>query len=152
MHKLRWQRGDTIVEVLIAIVVASSVLGVTYSTMNRNLLITRDAQERTEASKIAQGQLELLKAAVDRAEPSVLSGTFCLDSGSSTARTGFAAAPTAGLPDNFANYGPLCRNIGLGGLYNVAVTANAGFYKVYVRWVGVQANGQQAQVVMAYRL
>ena len=56
------QRGDTIVEVLIAMAVASSVLGITYATMNRNLLITRGAQERTEAAKLAQGQLEILKS------------------------------------------------------------------------------------------
>lgn len=55
------QAGDTIVEVLIAIAVVSGVLGITYSIMNRNQMIVRTNQERTEASKLAQQQIEMLK-------------------------------------------------------------------------------------------
>src|SRR5690606_39104613 len=58
----RREAGDTIVEVLIAIAVVSSVLAITYSIMNRNLLTMRDNQERTEAMKLAQGQIEALRA------------------------------------------------------------------------------------------
>jgi len=55
------QAGDTIIEVLIAVAVVTSVLGIVYSTMNRNLTTIRRNQEQTEASKMAQSQIEYLK-------------------------------------------------------------------------------------------
>lgn len=147
------QRGDTIVEVLIAIAVASMVLAITYSTMNRNLLITRDSQERTEATKIAQGQIELLKAHKDSGDSTIDSGKYCLDAASATARTGFSgAAPTATLPDDFTRYPAGCTNLGISNLYNVAIVANSGTYKIYVRWENIQGDAQQDQVVMVYQL
>jgi type II secretory pathway pseudopilin PulG len=57
-------KGDTIVEVLIAIAVVSSVLGGAFATANRSLLATRQSQERAEAMKYLEGQVESLKAAI----------------------------------------------------------------------------------------
>lgn len=62
----RWQSGDTIIEVLIAIAVVSGVLGTTYAIMNRNHMIVRTNQERTEASKLAQRQIEMLKGFISQ--------------------------------------------------------------------------------------
>lgn len=56
------QRGDTIVEVLVAIAVISLVLAGAYVTTNRSLQATRAAQERGHALKLAESQLEQLKA------------------------------------------------------------------------------------------
>jgi len=82
------QKGDTIVEVLIAITVAASVLAVGLSTMNRNLVTTRNNQERLQASKLVQGQIELLKAASDLKTPLPAAGvSFCLTS-ATTYKTG----------------------------------------------------------------
>ena len=90
MHKqfrlLTHQKGDTIVEVLIAVVVLTSVLGVVYSTMNRNLGVTRNNQERTEASKVTQGQIEALKG-LSKSTTGIAdlaargNGPFCVNSG-----------------------------------------------------------------------
>ncbi len=55
------ERGDTIVEVLVAIAVVSLVLGGAYVTTNRSLLATRDAEERSVALKLTESQLEQLK-------------------------------------------------------------------------------------------
>lgn len=74
----RQQKGDTIVEVLIAMAVASSVLATSFITMNRNLLIARTSQERSEAAKYAQGQLEALKATTDAKLP-IPAGSFCFN-------------------------------------------------------------------------
>jgi prepilin-type N-terminal cleavage/methylation domain-containing protein len=60
-HKDR-QRGDTLVEVLIAIAVISLVLAGAYVTTNRSLQATRAAQERGHALKLAESQLEQLKS------------------------------------------------------------------------------------------
>ncbi|MEI6480790.1 MAG: prepilin-type N-terminal cleavage/methylation domain-containing protein [Candidatus Saccharibacteria bacterium] len=52
------QAGDTIVEVLIAVVVVSVVLVGAYTISNASLRQIRMSQERTEAQKIAVGELE----------------------------------------------------------------------------------------------
>ena len=146
-------RGDTIVEVLIAMAVAGSVLGAALATMNRNLSLTRDAQERTEASKIAQGQIEVLKATIDAGTPvipSALNTPFCLLNNGGTPPFSFSG----GIPnvnpnvDNFTNYPSTCKN----GLYNyVIVQESTKKYKIYVRWEAIRG-GTNNQVTMVYKV
>jgi len=57
------QQGDTIVEVLLAIVVVSSVLAGAFVSVNRSFIGGRQSQERGEAVKLVEGQLERLKQA-----------------------------------------------------------------------------------------
>lgn len=77
MHKLisrsprSSQRGDTLVEVLIAIAVVSLILGGAYVTTNRSLQATRAAQERAIALKLAESQIERLKAQMSSSTGSV---------------------------------------------------------------------------------
>lgn len=56
------QRGDTIIEVLIALAVLSSAISVAYVTANRSLLNARQSQEMSRATVLAQSQAELLRA------------------------------------------------------------------------------------------
>jgi Tfp pilus assembly protein PilV len=74
------QRGDTIVEVLIAVTVVSMVLGGAYVTTNKSLLATRAAQEQSGALKLTESQLEQLKglAATNPAGLFSTTGTFCV--------------------------------------------------------------------------
>lgn len=53
-------RGDTIVEVMIALAVLMVIIAGGYSIATRSLNGTRVAQERSEATKIAEGQLEAI--------------------------------------------------------------------------------------------
>jgi type II secretory pathway pseudopilin PulG len=53
--------GDTIVEVLLAIAVTSVVLAGAYVAVDRSMKATRSAQERGEAIKVAEAQIERLK-------------------------------------------------------------------------------------------
>ncbi len=55
------QAGDTLVEVLIAILIVSLVLTGAYVTTNRSALGVRNAQEQAEALKLIQGQLEQVR-------------------------------------------------------------------------------------------
>jgi type II secretory pathway pseudopilin PulG len=73
-------RGDTIVEVLLAVAIVSAVLGGAYVSTSRSLANARQAQERSEAVKLVEGQLEKLKVAFT-ANPAGFStgGAFCLD-------------------------------------------------------------------------
>lgn len=56
------QAGDTIIEVLISISVIALVMGMAYGTAARALSTTRSSQERLEALKLAEGQIERIKA------------------------------------------------------------------------------------------
>lgn len=58
------QRGDTIVEVLIAIAVISGVLATSYAIVNSNSRSYQQGSERVEALKIAEERLELLRTGI----------------------------------------------------------------------------------------
>ena len=150
------QRGDTIVEVLIAIAVASSVLAVTQAAMNRNFQRTRASQERTEGSKLAQGQIESLRA-LSESGAAVPTTRFCLDGITTKAITGDAALGADLAAEKFndaAQYPAECKK---NGIYHIGIkqdTAAAGgndgrLYKIYVRWD--RFGGGRDQVIMVYR-
>lgn len=60
LNSMKNQRGDTIVEVLIAIVVISMVLVAGYITTSRSVDGLQDTEEHSEALQLAQTQLEYL--------------------------------------------------------------------------------------------
>ncbi|HSX43710.1 MAG TPA: type II secretion system protein [Candidatus Saccharimonadales bacterium] len=64
------QNGDTIVEVLICMAIVSFSLGISYGITRRSLAQVRVGEERSQALKIAQQQLERLKQYII-ANPSV---------------------------------------------------------------------------------
>lgn len=76
-------KGDTIVEVLLAIAVISAVLGGAFVATNRSLGGVRQSQERGEALKLLEGQLGRLKESVrTNANPPVFTtptNPFCLN-------------------------------------------------------------------------
>lgn len=59
------QAGDTIIEVLIAMAVLAIVLSGAYYVANHSLSVERDSQEHSEASTIAQSQIEALRTAYE---------------------------------------------------------------------------------------
>ncbi|HUB93961.1 MAG TPA: hypothetical protein VMB52_05665 [Verrucomicrobiae bacterium] len=58
---LRDQKGDTIIEVLISIAIASLVLVSSYVLTTRNVDTIQATQEHSEALQLAQGQIEFLR-------------------------------------------------------------------------------------------
>jgi type II secretory pathway pseudopilin PulG len=60
MKKLN-KNGDTIVEVLIALAILGLVIGSAYSIASRSLKSAQQAQERTQATKLAEGQIDSIK-------------------------------------------------------------------------------------------
>jgi type II secretory pathway pseudopilin PulG len=130
-------RGDTIVEVLIALAIIGAVIGTTYAIASVSLRQGRQAQERTEALKVAESQIELLKEFgktktnlsvmyninYRKATPSFVN-SFCLTS----SVTGIATHDQPTVPDDIFTvadpiatpYTPLCKQ-GQGGRYNVSV-------------------------------
>ena len=78
------ERGDTLVEVLVAIVIVASVIGGAYVVSNKSLQSTRSAQERQNALKLSESQLEQLKSLI-ASDPTQIFGAgkpakFCLSS------------------------------------------------------------------------
>jgi hypothetical protein len=56
--------GDTIIEVLVCIAILMAVLSGAYLTANRSLENFRHSQERLEATKLAESQIEKIKQVV----------------------------------------------------------------------------------------
>lgn len=107
------QRGDTIVEVLIAIAVVSSVLAGAFTVTQKSTKAVRDSQERAEMLQILQGQVELVRAialtATDDTSGIYSGGSdFCINP---TSHTEIAATD------------PHCN--GISGLYDVSIHYSA---------------------------
>lgn len=73
--------GDTIVEVLIAITVLSTVLGGAYASSRTSLNTTQTAKERDQGVRLVESQLERLKALSksDAIDIFTIASPFCID-------------------------------------------------------------------------
>ena len=83
--RLHNQEGDTIVEVLIAAAIVGLILVVSFTIANSSLREIRMAQERSEAQRFAQAQVEQLDQLVVSTPAFVTAATppipsFCFDS------------------------------------------------------------------------
>lgn len=127
----RNQAGDTIVEVLICISVIGAVLLGAYAASSNSLRSLQDAQERTQAQKLVETQLERLRDATKRPG----SGCF-LDVTMETVGTCMIAKSANSQP-----------------VYTMSISTpdGSGTYTVSAKWVR-QANGNgQSNVTMYYR-
>lgn len=150
LHRLG-NRGDTIVEVLIVIVVLATVIGGAYSIAIRSQKANQQAQEHSQALKIAEGQLENLRSN----EATISENQFCFDTSGSVIRIN-SAIPASAASDDFANYAG-CQQSADGGActpnnfcYNVGITKTGDNYRVTVRWDGI--NGSIDNVSLFYRM
>ena len=91
----RKQAGDTIVEVIIAVAVVSSVLIGAYTVTNRSVQAVRDSEEHAQALQWLQGQVELLRqAALTKGFLTFpFTSAFCLGTPSGVMTRYGAAAP-----------------------------------------------------------
>jgi prepilin-type N-terminal cleavage/methylation domain-containing protein len=135
-HCFRNQRGDTIVEVLIAIAVISLVLAGAYATVRKSTATMQDTQERGEAQKLVEGQLELMRhyyAAKSASFPA--SGDWCLGQ------------------DGSINAGNAFNNVCIStdpAAYKTTIKpAGAGTYAVSATWDSL--TGNTSNVTMYYR-
>ncbi|MDB5181697.1 MAG: hypothetical protein JWP13_460 [Candidatus Saccharibacteria bacterium] len=130
-YSRRWgERGDTIVEVMIAIAVVSSVLAGAFTVTQKSTLAVRDGQERGEMLQILQGQVELVRAVAltqTTGPSSIYSSSpkyFCIDS-ATRSKVGYPASVTSSpFPTtDTSSYPTQCKSIS--GRYNIAVTYNS---------------------------
>lgn len=128
--RLRDSRGDTIVEVLIAIAIVSLTLAGAYTSVNRSANVTRGAQERGEALKWAETQLEQIRAT----NGTINQTTFCYTPGLTL---------TGVVP---------CRT-GSGVAYRATIRQSApgsGNFRVIVQWDSLNTGSTTNNVELDY--
>lgn len=137
-YKSLGKSGDTIVEVLIAIMVVSSVLTGAFAISNMSLKSIRMSQERSEAQKIAQQSVESLNGALrTNTNPSLLINEFCI-------------VQISDVDTIIAYTDDECLNAPDGRYRTKIVKFDANStYKVTVSWDGL--NGIKQEVIFYYR-
>ncbi len=144
----RTQRGDTLVEVMLATAVIGLVIGSSYATATKALRTGRFAQEQTEALKIAESEVEKLKYIAS------------LGTSATASQNIFPSAPAPFCIDDTFQVQPitnLSACAGLNGLYSQQISYTAvsigatDTFTVAVTWTQ-QGSGNQGNVQIAYRL
>ena len=127
----RRQRGDTIIEVLLAMTVIGLILATSFGIANRATRTGRAAQERTEALKVAEAQIELTKAYLKDGANNIGTFTgsgnsFCIDVNATSAGNAAITSTDGRCNDT--------DGAGASGLYSIAVSESGGTYTVNVQW------------------
>lgn len=153
------QRGDTIVEVLIAILVISSILAGAFVSARRSQSAIRQSQERVEALNIAEGQVERVKSLSQEDASQVygvaVAAPFCVyDENGHNKVQALGTIPTLAT-DDFAHdvYGDNCAfapNAGVTYYVHIA-RDDKNTFTVRVRWDGVNGIGKQ-ETMLALRV
>jgi len=158
IDKLNWQRGDTIVEVLISIAVVSLVLGGAYVMTSRSLNATRSALERATGLKLAESQLERIKGLAASSPTSLFGGsapaTFCISAATNqpvaTSTLNAAGQPTG----TFATACAVDRAgnpTSIEPIYRISVTRTGYNFVLTEAWSNVTGKGAD-QLVLRYRV
>jgi prepilin-type N-terminal cleavage/methylation domain-containing protein len=145
------QRGDTIVEVMIVLAVLGLAISISYATANRSLLNARQAQENSEATRLAQSQAELLRSQ-DGNDSIYVAGNnpYCMNGSSVAMISDETALDTTSYP-------AACRSGDLPYYVYVQYAADpsnptpGGTFTVHVLWDDILGQGQDS-VTLTYRL
>jgi Tfp pilus assembly protein PilV len=147
----RSQRGDTIVEVLIAIAIMSAALSSAYGITNNSIKSNQESQEHGVALKLAESQLEQLKSHL-KAEKTVPGSpaSFCMYTASN--ETNVEVISGAMPNTNFSLYPANCKlDEGLAiDRYNAVIIRTGDTYKVHVDWDGPK--GEVSSESLVYRV
>ena len=141
------QSGDTIVEVLIAMVVLSTVVIGAYQISNMSLKQIRMAQERTEAQEIARQATERLDMVYSKNKTTFASATpvpdFCIDL-KSVGDSGYTIKRTTDTPSFTCLFGESDR-------YLLTITNVPPYgFETTVTWDSV--GGGQERLQINYRV
>lgn len=131
-HHVNPQRGDTIIEVLIAIAIVSLILTTAYAITIKNTQSLQSNQERVQAQHLVEAQIESLKAA-----NALTTSGDCFNS---------AGAESSGAACSVSAAGS-------GATYLLKVVNNSGIYTVSAIWTSLGGSGtNDSNVTMYYRL
>ncbi|HSX36786.1 MAG TPA: type II secretion system protein [Patescibacteria group bacterium] len=137
----RDKRGDTIVEVLIALAILGLAFSISFATANRSLTVARNAEEHSEALQYLDSQVEL--ARVDAGDTSLYAGNQCMDTVANDVNYG-KPVPTTSV---------ICK---INSLYNLSYTYSQAkdsnnipqdIFTFTVAWEGVGSLGAQQEQI-----
>lgn len=148
----RNQRGDTIVEVLIALAIISSVLAGAFFVTNRSAQNVRDTEEHAQALQLLQGQIELVRAtATSGASDSDVPDYFCYDKDNNLVA---AAAATDFKSECFVYLGG--ASSGTAYKFVIAKTkpanSDTSLFVATVRWDGLRGQTNNEQLMYKVQL
>ena len=142
-------RGDTIVEVLIALAVCSLLLGGAFATTTRSLAGARQSQERGEALKIAESQAEALRS---MPSPGTATAPFCFDPATFAtilipATPGIASTAAGDQTAKYAGYPAGC----VSGFFHISIVrpipATLNKFDIRVRWDRAGGGGAEELII-----
>lgn len=156
MLKKLGKTGDTIVEVMIAVSIVGLTIASAYAIGSRSLKAARQAQERGEAIKIAEAQLEGIKAIVDSGDKAKINAlksgpsVFCVNSGE--VKTSISGSLPTLDSDDLSGYSGDCIS---NTLYHTSVTRDPVGNDVWqftasVRWFSI-GDSDKEELVINYR-
>jgi prepilin-type N-terminal cleavage/methylation domain-containing protein len=150
-------RGDTIVEVLIAIAIISLALTGAYNSANRSIHQAQDSQERAEALKVTEQQVEILRQLVKSDPNSIFGATdrrlFCFDEQSNVVVFTSATNLPHHSDDDYTAYPETCRQVDSYERYSVSIDhdpAQEGLFTFRSRWERI--GGGRNEVMLMYRV
>jgi prepilin-type N-terminal cleavage/methylation domain-containing protein len=131
------QRGDTIVEVLISIAIISLVLAGAYAASSRNTSLIEAAQEREQAQRLVEAQIENI-----RSHNGITGASVCFVSGVEKPST------DTGCLNQSATFS--------GATYKMQITTSPSDPKIYIvqaKWTSQGSKiSDDSKVTMYYRL
>jgi len=137
----RAQAGDTIVEVMIAIAIISSVLVGAFLVSSTSTRSVQDTGERAQALQLAQSQVEMIRSYVADGGTFAGSSPYCMvsQSGQYTYKTSVGDANNCDPADNASR----------GAQFRPSFTKNGPNYTVTVGWEGLKS---AANIQLTYRI
>jgi len=140
-------RGDTIVEVLIAIAVISVILVATFTVASQSQAAIRDAEEHGEAMSLLTGQAEAVRPLAAGGSTSIYKpDVFCIDSATGNyVDFGYSPLPSL-ISDNFSHYPAQCKSHNGTYDYNESVSfdSTTNVFTFLVRWERLTSGRDQA--------
>lgn len=154
-------RGDTIVEVLIAIALVAMVLSGAYISSNRSFQVTQASKERDIALRIAESQIERIRGYKTARPHGTITSNSCMD-GTLTAQSNAGAIQpltSEVLDGRTGNYATACILDSSGNQYSAAsvsipyyahIEVSSNDYTIHIRWQKA-GGGDNQETIMYYR-
>jgi len=156
--KLLNRRGDTIVEVMIVLTILGMAIGIAYATANNSLQDIRQAEDHSQATELAQSQIEALRTLLAPGSPNIfITGPFCLVPPVSPA-TAYSIAPTSPTPWPGGTYPNGCQvgtlnpfKIQVSDLSVAQPSLPPDTFQIIVQWPDVRGQGTDT-LTLSYQL
>ena len=142
------EAGDTIVEVIIAVVVIASLLIGAFVVTNRSAQAVRDSQEHAKVLGLLQAQVELLRiAAANQKLPAALSQPFCFGSDLTVYQPPSTSCAGSSQFGTAVTYAIVCSPTSVG---CPAASPATTTFNLKATWSGV--TGVTEQVLLSYKV